>query len=242
MPSLENIDEFIEAKNTFPGAIISPDSVIAKKITTYANFNMTEFNFQTLNGAKYECRTNNRNGSTVVILWINDGGYILDKNDGDPLFTFDARLNLSNSEILDYQYIYYVGGDWFDETLTDSVLLTTSRYQSASEVNTKIGGKYPVFHVFSLDEDLSNALETIGFDTQFSKNQTLFDELGFVSKVQWKLRSRINTTTYFAAASYKSDLYKSTSDGYSGFYSQVENTSDLAGMVTWVNGVFPGWT
>lgn len=242
MPSLENIDEFIEAKNTWPGGIISPDSVIAKKITTYSKFNLTEFEFKTLNGAKYECRTNNINGANIVMLWINDMMNILDKNDGDPLFTFDARLNLSNSEIVDYQYIYYIGGNWIDETLTDSVLLTTERYQSASEVNTKIDGKYPIFHVFSLDENLSNALEAIGFDTQFSKNQALFDELGFVSKVQWKLRSRIDATTYFAAASYKSDLYRSSSDNISNFYNSVENVEDLTGMVSWINSVFPGWT
>ena len=242
MPSQENIDEFISAKNTWPGAIISPDSVLPKRIITYVRFNMTEFNFRTLNGAKYSCKTNNQNKSSIVMLWINDGNYILDKNSGDPLFTFDARINLSNSEILDYQYIYYVGGSWFDETLKDSVLLTTKRYQSASEVNTKIDGKYPIFHVFSLDENLSEALGKIGFDTQFAKNQALFDELKFVSKVQWKLRSRIDTKSYFAAASYQSDLFTCSSDGFSTYYNKVEVNSDLTGMTSWVEDVFPGWT
>ena len=242
-PSSANIEEFIDAKNTWPGAIISPDSTSLSNIHTFSRFYEAKIDFQTLDGNQYMCQLYNFNSSNYLTLYANYANYILEKNLGYPLFTFDARLNIYNGEIIDYQYIYYPHDNWYEDDMDNSEVFINQPYSDKSKVNEKIDGKYSVYHVFSLDENLSDALEKIGFDTQFDRNQALFDQdiANYVTSIQWKLRSRLSKTSFYAAAEYQSDLYCSCSNDFSDYYNEMVNSYDLDGMIDWVDIVFPGW-
>ena len=249
MGSAANITEFIDAKSYPPEGVIVPDTVYTDKMQHYARFFRSEVHFKTLNGQAHYCKTDNYNNSSNFRIWANDTYILIDKPNNRGLFTFDARIKLFNGEKLDYAYISYPFDGWENESMTTSTLFSLARYPSAASVNTKIAGKYPIFHIFSLNEKLSNALESAGFSTDFADNVALFDASVVTSNVrtiEWKFRSRVDKETYFTAsynAKYNADvLYCSSSVDMDSYQNAVSTSEDLYDLDTWVDDVFPGWT
>jgi len=245
--SAANITEFIDAKSYPPEGVIVPDATNADKMKHYARFFRAEINFRTLDGQSYICKTDNYNASSYFRIWANDTYILIEKPNNRGLFTFDARIRLFNNEKLDYSYISYPLDGWEDESMNTSTIFSLDRYPSAAAVNTKIAGKYPIFHVFSLNEKLSNALESAGFSTDFSANQALFDATVVslnVRSVEWKFRSRVDKETYFTASynvKYNDDVRYCASDDKDLYQNAVSTSDDLYDLDTWVDDVFPGW-
>lgn len=253
--SAGNITEFIEAKNYPPAAVIVPDTIYIDGMTThhYARFYRAKIYFKTLDGELHDCRTDNYNSSTAFRIWINNNEHnnylLIEKPNDRGLFTFDARIRMYNGEILDYAYISYPYDGWEEETLTTSIIFSLDRYSSADTVNTKINGKYPVFHIFSLSEELSSALEFAGFNTEFSKNEDLFDSSivsNNIRNMEWKFRSRIDRENYFTASyntKFNDDvIYCSSTYDTTSYSNSVSECVDLYNLDAWIDDVFPGWT
>jgi len=248
------VDEFIAQKATSPTLTLVPDSIYLDDIRTFSRYYIADVYFRTLDGVQYLCRSINRHGASTIKLNINDDSYRMEKPAGYPLFTFDSRLYLRNGERLDYEYIVYAHENRFEETLSDSEVFSLSRYSSSSDVNEKdSNGKYPVLHVFSLNEDLSSTLESIGFDTNFSKNESLFDSdivSDNVARLEWKLRSLVEQESIkeeqinFSASFYKSTMYTSYNCAGNNLntYYNTAYVDDLSMMRRWFHAVFPDWS
>jgi hypothetical protein len=244
-----NIDEFIEVRGYDAGWIINPDSIYIKDRTriNYNFFWSAPIQFQMLSGEDYECKTPNYHGASKIILFINDTNYLLEPPNDHGLFTFDAHLILSNNELIEYKFISYPYQSVSLVGLTLSPTFGLSYYTDSSGVNNKDdNGKYSIYHAFSLNSDLSDILETAGFATYFSRNQELFDSSVIsnnIKSIEWKLRSRVNSTEFYAASSYRATQAISSPrfDDRSLYAGKVSSASDLGGMTDWIERVFPGW-
>ena len=242
-----NIDEFIEVYGFHPGWIISPDSLFVKERINYGNFWSGPVEFQMMSSEEYGGKSPNYHGSSKLVLLINDQNYILEPPNDNGLFTFDAHIILKNNELIEYKFISYPYQSLELVGLTLSSTFGLSYYTNSSGVNNKDdNGKYPIYHLFSLNSDLSDILETAGFATYFSRNQSLFDSgivTNNIKSIEWKLRSRVNSTEYFAASSYRSEQFISSPrfDDNALYAGKVTSASDMSGMTDWVERVFPGW-